>query len=129
MCTFPFLLTHSLTHSLIHSPIHSLTHSLTQSLVPFSLLLCIFVFYAELPQPMVTKEDNRNQTIIIGDTFNIEIQRRNRLRCTSNMGSFNRNNDKLQQTRSMPVVTSWLLLDENQNEDFNIPTNFLSVYN
>ena len=70
---------------------------------------------------MVTMGDNRNQTVIIGDTFNIEIQRRSRLRCTSNMGSFNVNNifrRRPQQTRDIPVFTSWLVWDEIQTEEF-----------
>ena len=72
-----------------------------------------------------------NQTVIIGDTFNIEIQRRSRLRCTSNMGSFNVNNffrRRPQQTRDIPVFTSWLVWDEIQTENSNIPESFLSMY-
>ena len=67
----------------------------------------------------VVLEDDEERAI--GDTYSIEVMRRNRLRCSYDSAA----GRQLRNTSS-PVVTSWLVLDDEDNEDYNIPESFIS---
>ena len=67
----------------------------------------------------VVLEDDKER--VIGDTYSIEVMRRNRLRCSYDSAA----GRQLCKTNS-PVVTSWLLLDDEENQDNNIPESFIS---
>ena len=64
-------------------------------------------------------EDDEERAI--GNTYNIEVMRRNRLHCSYDFIE----GRQLRETKS-PVVTSWLLLNDEDNEFYNIPANFIS---
>ena len=67
----------------------------------------------------VVLEDGEERAI--GDTYNIEVMRRNRLHCSCDSAA----GRQLRETNS-PVVTSWLLLNDEDNQDNNIPESFIS---
>ena len=67
----------------------------------------------------VVLEDGEER--VIEDTYSIEVMRRNRLRCSYDFTE----GRQLRETNS-PVVTSWLLLNDEDNEDNNIPESFIS---
>ena len=88
--------------------------------------LCLIVvihtcYSLDIPKPVVkiVLEDDEEQ--VIEDTYSIEVMRRNRLHCSYDSAA----GRQLRETNS-PVVTSWLLLNDEDNVDYNIPESFIS---
>ena len=75
----------------------------------------------DVPKPVVKVVFEDDEERVIGDTYSIEVMRRNRLRCSYDSAA----GRQLCKTNS-PVVTSWLLLDDEENQDNNIPESFIS---
>ena len=75
----------------------------------------------DVPKPVVKVVLEDDEERAIGDTYNIEVMRRNWLHCSYDFIE----GRQLHETNS-PVVTSWLLLNDEDNEFYNIPESFIS---
>ena len=69
----------------------------------------------------MVKEVFTNEERVIGDSYTIEVQRRRRLRCSYNFTE----SRGLRETNS-PVVTSWLVQNDERNVAFEMPESLIS---
>ena len=88
--------------------------------------LCLIVvihtcYSLDIPKPVVKIVLEDDEERVIEDTYSIEVMRRNRLHCSYDSAA----GRQLRETNS-PVVTSWLLLNDEDNVDYNIPESFIS---